>query len=598
MMPLASKSSPHPYLDFRAVLMLFFGFSAGIPILLIFSSLSLWLTEAGVDRSAVTMFGWAALGYSFKFIWSPLVDSLPLPYLTHRFGKRRGWLLLSQLFVIIAIVLMALINPAQQSLALMALAAVLLGFSSATQDIVIDAYRIELAPTAFQPVLSAMYTAGYRIGMIVAGAGALYLADFFGSTEAQYSYLAWRNTYLVMACVMGVGVATTLVAPETQAKNVLSDKGRTTISVMKYYSLITLLPLGLYGIAHLATVILTKIFDIPTSLPAPLASIAFGYAGLVAASLPLVLMWLLSRQTPIAHLDNQYSNSKQHIQLFLTFLLSVIAFIAGFVLVGNILPDGGEGGFSPLVGFLLEVVRFVGATVAAVLVAVALTKAGIVSQSVIKSAWISPLKDFFDRYGKQAGLLLALIGLYRISDIVAGNISNVFYADLGFSKVDIANAVKLMGVIMTIGGGFLGGWIALKVPIMKAMMVGGLLACLTNLLFVMLTNHPGDVLYLYVAVSLDNLAAGFASAVFVAFLSALTSIRFTAVQYALFSSLMTLIPKVLGGYSGSIVNALGDGSATNATGYAAFFSITFLLGLPVLYLIYLVQKRITLTSND
>lgn len=596
-----AQPAKSPYLDFRAILMLFFGFSAGIPILLIFSSLSLWLTEAGVDRGAVTMFGWAALGYSFKFIWSPLVDSLPLPYLTHKFGKRRGWLLLSQLFVIIAIVLMAIINPAQQSLALMALAAVLLGFSSATQDIVIDAYRIELAPTAFQPVLSAMYTAGYRIGMIVAGAGALYLADFFGSTEAQYSYLAWRNTYLVMACIMGVGVATTLVAPETKASNAPSDKGRATILVMKYYSLITLLPLGLYGLAHLATVILTKIFDIPASLPAPLASAAFGYATLVAASLPLVLIWLLTRQETIAHLDNKYSDSKQHVQLFITFLLAVIAFIAGFVFLGNVLPSGevfGEGGAAPLLGFLLEVVRFVGATAAAFLVATALAKAGIVSQAVIKSAWITPLKDFFDRYGKQAALLLALIGLYRISDIVAGMISNVFYANLGFSKIDIANAVKLVGVIMTIVGGFLGGALALKMPIMKAMMAGALLASLTNLLFVVLSYHPGKLSYLYGAVMLDNLAAGFASAVFVAFLSALTSIRFTAVQYALFSSLMTLLPKILGGYSGSIVNALGDAeSAVNSTGYAAFFGLTFLLGLPVLYLIYLVQKRIPLADE-
>ncbi|MFC1560768.1 MFS transporter, partial [Pseudomonadota bacterium] len=131
----------------RVVIMLFLGFSAGIPLLLIFSSLSLWLREAGAERAAVTYFSWAALGYSFKFVWAPLVDQLPLPLLTRLLGRRRAWMLLAQLAIIVAIVGMAAIDPAasERSLVWMALAAVLLGFSSATQDIVIDAYRIESA---------------------------------------------------------------------------------------------------------------------------------------------------------------------------------------------------------------------------------------------------------------------------------------------------------------------------------------------------------------------------------------------------------------------------------------------------------------------
>ncbi len=203
------------YLDRRAIIMLFLGFSAGIPILLIFSSLSLWLREAGIDKSTVTMFSWAALGYSFKFIWAPLIDALPLPVLTKMLGRRRGWMLVAQMGIIGAILTMASINPVEESvLVYMAVGAVLLGFSSATQDIVIDAYRIELAPPSMQPILSAMYIAGYRIGMIVAGAGALYLASYFGSTKELYNYEAWRNTYYIMAGVMGIGVATTLLIRE------------------------------------------------------------------------------------------------------------------------------------------------------------------------------------------------------------------------------------------------------------------------------------------------------------------------------------------------------------------------------------------------
>jgi len=184
------KAFLHP----RVVTMLFLGFSAGVPILLIFSSLSLWLGEAGLKKSAVTFFSWAALGYSFKFVWAPLVDKLPLPLLTRWLGRRRGWMLLAQFAVIASIAWMAMTDPATggSSLTVMALAAVALGFSSATQDIVIDAYRIESADQDLQALMSSTYVAGYRIGMLIAGAGALFLASRFGSTKELYSYEAWQ----------------------------------------------------------------------------------------------------------------------------------------------------------------------------------------------------------------------------------------------------------------------------------------------------------------------------------------------------------------------------------------------------------------------
>lgn len=509
------------YLDCRALIMLFLGFSAGMPILLIFSSLSLWLREAGVDRSVVTMFSWAALGYSFKFIWAPLIDAVPLPVLTAKMGRRRAWMLMSQIGVVLAIVLMASINPAEQSLlSMMAMAAVLLGFSSATQDIVIDAYRIESAPLNMQSVLSAMYTAGYRLGMIVAGAGALYLADSFGSTEAVYHYPAWRNTYFIMAAVMGVGILTTLLIKEPLIKEPLIKE--------------------------------------PMLTTEPISE-------------------------PINQEIRQMGQTSDYVRLVAVFVLSVMAFIMVFKLSGSLLPKVD----SPLMGFLLEVVHLVLALGLALVTGYALVQAKLVDKQVAFATWIEPVLDFFRRYGSQAMLLLALIGLYRISDIVAGVISNVFYQDMGFSKTDIATAVKLVGVVMVIVGGFLGGILAQKMRIMRAMMVGAILACVTNLLFVLLTLHPGELMYMYVAVIFDNLAAGLASAVFIAFLSALTSIRFTAVQYAIFSSLMTLLPKVLGGYSGTIVDKMG---------YPFFFIFTFAIGMPILGLIYWVDKKMDIAE--
>ncbi len=195
------------------------GFSAGLPILLIFSSLSIWLREAGLDKSVVTMFSWAALGYSFKFVWAPLVDRLPLPLLKAWMGQRRSWLLLSQCLIVVAINAMAWVNPAEQgnTLIFMALAAVLLGFSSASQDIVIDAYRIEIGHKSEQGMLSASYAAGYRIGMIVAGAGTLYVADYLGTALGNYHYQAWRSTYGLMSLFCLVGIITTLCIKEPSA---------------------------------------------------------------------------------------------------------------------------------------------------------------------------------------------------------------------------------------------------------------------------------------------------------------------------------------------------------------------------------------------
>jgi PAT family beta-lactamase induction signal transducer AmpG len=496
--------------DPRVLTMLFLGFSAGIPLLLIFSSLSLWLREAGVERSAVTFFSWAALGYSFKFIWAPLVDRLPLPWLTRLLGRRRGWLLLSQLAIIAAIALMASVDPAQgdHSLVLMALAAVMLGFSAATQDICIDAYRIEIAPPALQGMLSAAYIAGYRVGMVTSGAGALFLAAAFLSSMEQYSYEAWRLTYLIMAATMLIGVATTLLVREPEVER--AD--------------------------------------------------AYQYGPLDYARLVLV------------------------------FLLAVVAFAGTFFLTGSTiaaLKQAAGGG--PIGAFLLETLHFALALSIAGLVGWALVRAGAVNREMARQTWVAPVLDFFRRYGLQTALLLlALIGLYRISDIVLGVIANVFYQDLGFTKPEIAQAVKTFGVLVSIAGGFIGGLLATRFGVMRILMLGAALSAATNLLFVALAYAGHNVPLMYLTVAADNLAAGLASAAFVAFLSSLTSVSFTAVQYAIFSSLMTLLPKVLGGYSGSIVDGVG---------YPGFFIFTTLIGVPVLLLVWLAGRKLAIADN-
>ena len=191
------------------------------------------------------------------------------------------------------------------------------------------------------------------------------------------------------------------------------------------------------------------------------------------------------------------------------------------------------------------------------------------------------MADFFARYGRAAILILLLVGFYRVSDIVLGVIANVFYFDMGYSKEQIATATKVFGIWMIILGGFLGGWLALRYGTMRVLMLGAALTVATNLLFILLAASPGDLALLYLVICADNLTAGLASAAFIAYLSSLTSLSFTAVQYAIFSSLMTLFPKLLGGYSGQIVDAFG---------YSWFFLGAAALGVPVLLLVALAAR--------
>ena len=482
--------------------MLFLGFSAGVPILLIFSTLGLWLNEAGVAKSTITYFSWAALGYSFKFVWAPLVDRLPLPGLTRVLGRRRAWMLVSQLAIMSAIFLMASVDPKAglDSLEVMAYGAVLLGFASATQDIVIDAYRIESADKDMQSMLSATYIAGYRLGMLVAGAGALFIASYFGSSKELYSFDAWSSTYMVMALVMLVGITTTLFIKEPDSTQALSEY--TTADYVRFFALFVVVVLSFIGGFNLLS-------------------------------------------TPIAALKSTLTE-----------------------LLGN----------ANLSGFISGTLRMLVSIAIAYLATRVLIVLNLVNRAMVDQTYVNPIKDFFNRYGlRTAWLLLAVIGLYRISDIVLGVMANIFYQDLGFTKVEIATISKTFGLFMTIAGGFVGGVMAMRIGVYKVLFLGAVLSALTNLLFIVLANVGNNISWLYVTITMDNLSAGLAGAAFIAFLSALTNVKFTAVQYAVFSSLMTLIPKAFGGYSGSIVQSIG---------YSEFFMLTTLMGVPILYLVY------------
>jgi MFS transporter, PAT family, beta-lactamase induction signal transducer AmpG len=382
---------------------------------------------------------------------------------------------------------------------------------------VIDAYRIEAAPNEMQTLMSGSYVAGYRIGMLLSGAGALYLASKFGSTMGAYDYSAWHNTYMAMSALMLIGIITTLVVSEP-------DHSRAS--------------------------------------------------------------------------KHQYSN-EDYLRLCAAFVISVLVFIGWFYLsspwVSGIksainLPDSDfKTANLAVISFVLESIRLITGLAMAAAAGYFMVKFHMVNQSMVEESYVNPVKDFFHRYGlKPAILILCLVGLYRISDIVLGVIANVFYQDLGFTKTEIATIVKTFGLVMTILGGFLGGVLALRFGVMRLLLVGAVLTVITNLLFIMLAKVGHNTAMLYLVISADNLTAGIASSVFIAFLSRLTNIKFTATQYAIFSSLMTLIPKVIGGYSGAMVDLFG---------YETFFWIAALIGVPIILLVLMVGRIVEFKSE-
>ena len=424
------------YKEAATLRMLFLGFSAGLPLLLVLGTLSFRLREAGIDRTTIGYLSWVGLAYGFKWVWAPLVDRLPLPGLTRLLGRRRSWLLFAQSLIMAGLLGMALTDP-KYTLDTMVWFALMVAFGSATQDIALDAYRIESADVDRQAALAAAYQTGYRLAMIWAGAGVLWIAARAEiANAAAYQHSAWQTAYLVMAVSMLVGVLTVLLSPEPAQK---------------------------------------------------------------------------------------------------------------------VLPPAKN------------------------------------AAEWIQGALVDPFADFIRRYRWQAALILGLIAVYRISDVVMGIMANPFYVDMGFTKDEVAAVTKVFGVIMTLVGAFIGGVLSMRFGIMRILMLGAILSAASNLLFAWLGTRGHDVNALIFVVSADNLSSGIASAAFIAYLSSLTNISYSATQYALFSSLMLLLPKFLAGYSGKYVDTFG---------YEHFFTATALLGVPVLLLVWLAGRASTQPKSE
>lgn len=420
------------YLDRRVLTLLFLGFSAGLPFLLVFSTLTAWLADSGVEKATIGFFSWVGITYSIKVLWAPVVDRLRLPLLGQLLGQRRGWLLLAQIGIGLGLLAMSGLNPNGHITAI-ALIALMVAFSSATQDIVIDAFRIESAPDHIQAAMAGTYILGYRVAVLASGAGAFYLADIYD----------WQVSYQIMAACVSVGIITTLLVREP--KRDISQK-----------------------------------------------------------------TW----------------ESEERVQAFL--LRSA--------------------------HWNRHVRRIVADLIGAV---------------------VCPFADFVRRYQWQALTILLLVGLYKVSDISMAAMANPFYLDLGFTKSEIASVAKVFGFGASIIGGLAGGVFVARYGIAKVLLMGAILVATTNLLFAWVATIGHELWALFVVIGGDNFSNGFAATAFIAWLSSLVNRAYTATQYALFSSLMTLPGKFIAGYSGVAVEDYG---------YPVFFIGVAALGVPAILL--------------
>jgi PAT family beta-lactamase induction signal transducer AmpG len=409
------------YRDPRVRSILLLGFSSGLPLLLTFSTLSTWLATEGVSKTEIGLFAAVGLPYSFKFLWSPLIDGLRLP-LFCRLGQRRGWMIAIQLLLIVAIVVLGDLTPKVQPM-FTAIAAVAVAFLSASQDIVIDAYRVEILHPDQQGAGATMVQIGYRIAMLVAGAGALFIAGAYG----------WHAAYWVMAALIAVGIITVLSNPEPAAP--------------------------------------------PTRPPGPRDE------GLVA--------------------------------------------------------------------------RWFGAHV------------------------IAPFADFMRR--TDWPVILLFVVLYKLSDVVAGVMSNPLYIDLHFSLSEIASVSKLFGFFATLLGAFLGGLMVTRLGMFRSLLICGVLQSAANLMYALQALAGHDLGMLAVTIATENVTAGMGSAALVAYLSGLCSAGFAATQYALLSSLAVV---------GRTLFSSASGWLKDQMDWTSFFSLATLLGVPgILVLIWLARRN-------
>lgn len=535
----------------KLVMMLILGFTAGMPLLLYFSTLSVWLTESKIEKAIIGFFSWFGLAYSLKFLWAPIIDNFDPPGFTKIFGRRRAWILVTQIGLVLALLGMGFSNPAG-NLAVTALFSFLIAFTSASQDVGIDAWRIEAASNDDeQATLAGAYQYGYRIGLVVAGGAALVVA---GVASFQIAYWTMAGVMLLGAIVFAIwdrkfGVQAAIAGGLLLLAFVLPGK------------------INLFSSGESLNVFsLTFVFSVFSTLSVWVCGLIFAY-------------FVFQALNDGAFREKQSgSGTLLGVVFAVTVFFAIVLFASAFgISIRAIVSFFG-------IEFDRKTVDWVvlGLAVAPLVlcaIAVPIIRGLPKSAPVMSHPTWSPFVDFFWKHGWVAILILAFVSSYRLSDIVMGVMAKPAYTDIGYTAADIGLVSGTYGPWIVILGVALAGISALKIGLRASLIIGAIVSVLGNLTFAWLVNQSSESLFpLFIAVTADNLAGGYAGTIFVAFLSSMVTKSFAGTQYAIFSSAYTLGPKLLAGTSGIFVESYG---------YQNFFLYAAVLGIPAILLSFM-----------
>ena len=563
------KTDIKAFFERSSLVMFGLGFSAGMPNLLAGTSFTMgtWMRDAGVSLTIISLLGLATLSYAFKFLWAPLVDRIALPVLDKWLGRRRSWILLTQTLAMAFLIILSMLDPGSQ-FALFATLTGFLAFTGATHDIAVDAWRIEVAENNDKlGILTAMYQWGYRIAFVVTGAVPLYIAQYFNGNV--YQHLGWGVAYATMGVCMIVPIIATLVAD--REKVAPAPRWRAPDDTIQNPA-IEALEWG----GRLLLLVLAACF------------LAAGLGG---------------RAEPVAWFLGEFYGGLEALQKSL---------------------EAKPFGVWQQVAFAATGLFFI------YLIAQPLPNLKTKASAYFKSAFGEPIADYFKRFGNAATLILVFMCVYRLSEFLL-NITGAMYLDAGYTKAEIANAQKIFGVIVNAVGAGLAGWGIMRFGIFKCLIFGAFSQPLSHIGFLAICyfgnqNIPffanmGIQPSLWAAIGIDNISASFAGTVFIVYMSRLTHEGFTAMQYAMFSSLYALPGKIIMALSGRIVEGLAHASHTGfmakltpqfthlgkgsfevaaakmgvtaqalAAGYGAFFLYTMVMGIFGIIMVFVISQ--------
>lgn len=549
----------------KMAMMLVLGFTAGLPFLLYFSTLSVWLERSEIDVAVIGFFSFFGLSWSFKFLWAPILDRFDVPGFSKIFGRRRSWIFVAQLGVATGMVGIGLADPTQNLWAT-ALFSFLLAFSSATQDIGIDGWRIEVAANDDeQAPLASAYQYGYKVGMIISGGVALFIAGLVNFSFA----------YITMAVIMAIAAVVFAVWDRKGGVWAAAAGGATLLSVGLFTAFTGLGDLyadgslGAYGMIGL-----TYLF--------------YG----VAAIAGLAFVYFLARAILDKDSGGQFTLGGMITGfVFVAALITTIIILAvliGLAIRTAVIASGIEIERSQIIGYAAYV-ALTPIVISALFISYIRKQPA--DSPILKHPGYGAFADFFWRHGYIAILILCFVSCYRLSDIVMGVMAKPAYSDMGYSPEEIGLVSGIYGVWIVFVGVAAAGISALKIGLKNSLIIGAIVSVLGNLTFAWMVNQSSDTLVpLFVAITADNIAGGYAGTVFIAYMSTFVNKAFAGTQYAIFSSIWSLGPKLIAGTSGIMVAQMG---------YSNFFLVAGALGVPAIILSFFVDfmKADRETSN-